>query len=316
MNPIKADIDYNNLAPICLFVYNRPEHTKKTLEALAKNKYAQESTLYIYSDGPKADCSEEDIEKISLVREIVKERSWCGNVIVNLAEANQGLANSVINGVTEVIRKHGKIIVLEDDLITSNYFLKYMNDALNLYAHKENVMQISGFSYPVDKILPNNNSYFMNLTSTWGWATWERVWDKIDFECKQYDSKSHDVKKFNFNGAYNYTKLLNLQLSNKKVSSWGIRFYFNVYKKNGIVLYPDKSLVKNNGWDSSGRHGAEYELYPILDWDEEYVISVFPKDNDVNKRFLKLNYLYLKQKNSIKNKLYRKLMVMINNIIK
>ena len=121
------------LAPIILFVYNRPWHTEQTLRALMANELAVESELYIYADGPKPNATDEQLQKIREVRQLIRQEQWCGKVHVVESEKNKGLANSVINGVSEIVNKYGRIIVLEDDLKTSPTFLTYMNQALEYY---------------------------------------------------------------------------------------------------------------------------------------------------------------------------------------
>lgn len=307
----------NKYAPIVLFVYNRPEHTLSTLKALANNELAKESILYIYCDGPPEFCSKDLNNKIELVRNVIREEKWCREVIIRESKENKGLANSVIFGITEVINIYGKIIVLEDDLLTSKYFLKFMNMALIKYNDFPKVMQISGFSFPAPGIVNNNSSYFLPLTSTWGWATWKRAWDTIDFECKDYTLLKKDKKlayRFNANGAYNYKNMFIQQMESNKISSWGIRFYWNIFKQNALVLFPDKSLVKNIGFDGSGRHGDGADLFPIKDWEFFFQIESFPSLVALDERKKELIAKYLKHKTSVINKIIRKISTIIKSL--
>jgi GT2 family glycosyltransferase len=190
-----------NLAPIILFVYNRPKHTRKTLEALSNNLLADQSVLYIYCDGVSENSSLENNKNNELVKNVIREKKWCKEVIIVESPINKGLATSVINGVSDIVEKYGKIIVLEDDLLTAHTFLKFMNEALGRYVDCENVIQISGYSFPAPKIKANNSSFFLPLSSTWGWATWKHSWDSIDFECEDYRLVKDNSKiayKFNF----------------------------------------------------------------------------------------------------------------------
>lgn len=304
----------NNLSPIVLFVYNRPEHTRKTLRALSKNNLASESVLYIYCDGTPIDCISELKENNDLVKKVIREEQWCKEVVIIEAETNKGLANSVISGVTEIVNRYGKIIVLEDDLVTSTYFLEYMNNALNVYANNLEVIQISGFSFPSPKIKSTNSSYFLTLTSTWGWATWKQAWDIIDFECSDYKILKKDKNlayRFNHNGSYDYKKMFLQQMESDKISSWGIRFYWNAFKQNAVILFPDKSLVINNGWDSSGKHKDSYDIFPINDWDENYKIKKFPETTNVDIKTNKIISRYLKQRTSLFIKIFYRLKLII-----
>ncbi len=165
------------LAPIILFVYNRPSHTLRTLEALALNELAKESILYIFSDGIKDNADSNSIQKINETREIIKSKQWCKEVIIIERQQNFGLAKSVIEGVTEIINKFQKVIVLEDDLVTSPYFLKFMNETLHKYEKEDSVACISAYIYPIDN-LPE--LFFIKGADCWGWATWKRAWDLFE----------------------------------------------------------------------------------------------------------------------------------------
>ena len=167
-------------APIILFVYNRHEHTKKTIETLQLNHLASENNLYIFFDGYK---NENDRIKVEIVRSYVKSISGFKSITIVERKKNLGLAESVITGVNEIINRYGKAIVLEDDLITSPYFLKYMNDALDLYENIDEVVSIHGYIYPVKKELPE--TFFIRGADCWGWATWKRGWDIFEYDGKK-----------------------------------------------------------------------------------------------------------------------------------
>jgi len=163
------------LAPIVLFVYNRPWHMRQTIEALQKNELAEVSELFIFSDGPK---SEADKEKVLEVREYIKTIPGFKSVTLIKRERNIGLAQSIITGVTDVINRYGRIIVLEDDMVTSPYFLKFMNEALEFYKDAEKVVCVHGYIYPIEAKLPE--TFFLRGADCWGWATWKRGWDLFD----------------------------------------------------------------------------------------------------------------------------------------
>ena len=190
-----------NLAPIVLFVYNRPQHTLKTLEALMQNELAEKSELFIYCDGPKPNAKKEDLDKIDAVHTIILKKQWCKKVHIIKAEVNKGLANSIVAGVTEIVNRYGKIIVLEDDIVTSKGFLRYMNEALNLYENEPKIMHIGSY-------LPYTNShkklpetFLSRFMSCWGWATWKDRWDYYEKNPKSLinEFNSEMVKKFDLN---------------------------------------------------------------------------------------------------------------------
>lgn len=249
------------LAPIILFVYNRPLHTEKVLEALMLNELADQSTLYVYSDGPKNEASEKDLKNIKEVRTLIRKKKWCKEVFIVESIVNIGLAKNISTGVTEVVTKHGNIIVLEDDIVTSKGFLKYMNDALEYYENEEKVIHISGFMYPHDKKLPE--TFFYNVPLCWGWATWERSWKYFESDSVKLWNLIQSKK--NINGFDKFgSDYLSSQLAHNitgNLNTWFIKWHASVYLKNGYTLYPSVSLVDNIGFDNSGVHNGATELF-------------------------------------------------------
>lgn len=248
-----------SLAPVALFVYNRPDHTLRTLKALKHDYLAKDTVLYVFCDGPKAEANPEGLQKIRSVREVVQKEQWCKEVIIQYAEHNLGLEKSIRKGIAEVFTNYTQIIVLEDDILVHPYFLTFMNKALTQYESEEKVKQISGY---VEHVWHTNSleAFFMPHPSSWGWATWKRVWDSIDFEADDYQLVKKNKKlahTFDLNGAYPYSKMLINQKEKAGFNSWAILFCWSIFKQKGIVLYPTKSLVVNLGFDGSGFHGDQ-----------------------------------------------------------
>lgn len=243
------------LAPIALFVYNRPWHTRQTLEALAANELADQSVLYVFADGPKADATEEQKERIRQVREVVRSRQWCKEVHIVERQRNWGLADNIIDGVTQIVNQYGRIIVLEDDLVTSPGFLRYMNDALECYADEPRVMHISGYMFPVKGQLPA--TFFYNANSCWGWATWARAWQHFIndplYLYKQVTKSKKAVRKFNINNSFPFLSQLEANMLGK-TKTWAIRWYASFFIRKGFALHPYPSLVNNIGHDNSGEN--------------------------------------------------------------
>jgi len=242
-----------NLAPIAFFAYKRPEHTRRALESLSQNEGAASSELFIYCDAARRP---EDAEAVKEVREVARSEHWCGKVNVIEHENNVGCADSIIYGVTQICQQYGRVIVLEDDLILSPYFLNYMDTALDLYRDENQVMQISGYMFPVDLKDAKTDALFLPFTNSWGWATWQRAWKEFDPEMKGYEKLKSNKKlrsQFDLNNSYEYFSMLEAQL-NGEIDAWDIRWYLSTFMLNGLTLYPKKSLVKNIGFDGSGTH--------------------------------------------------------------
>lgn len=256
----------NELAPIVLFVYNRPWHTEQTLIHLALNDLSSESTLYIFADGAKPNSSQEQLKDITEVRKIIRAKKWCKEVVILESQTNKGLANSIIDGVTQIVNLYGKIIVLEDDIVTSRGFLSFMNDALNLYREDVKVAGVTGFSYVESK----DDSFFFYDGSSWSWGTWKRVWEQSNFDGEYWLTKLNNkklIKRFNLNGFYNYHQMLQDQIQGVN-DSWAIRFYCSYFFQQQLFLYPQRSMVMNIGFDI-GTHcfGGErnnLDEYPFL----------------------------------------------------
>jgi hypothetical protein len=241
-------------APIALFVYNRPHHAAQALATLRLNPPAAASNLFIFSDGPRDEAAAPLVEA---TRAAIRDVPGFASVEVIARERNLGLAASIVDGVTQLCERFGRVIVVEDDLRLSPYFLDYMNSALDTYSDEERVMQVSGFMFPVT--LPADvESLFLPFTTSWGWATWRRAWNHFDPAMNGFDSLKADPAarlRFNLDGAIDYVAMLENQRAGR-IDSWAIRWYLSVFQRNGLVLYPTRSLVGNFGFDGSGVHSG------------------------------------------------------------
>lgn len=259
------------LAPIILFVYNRPWHTQQTVEALQKNDWATESELFIFADGPKENATEEQKEKIRQVSEYIHQITGFKQIIIHESAHNIGCANSIIAGISSVFEKHDKIIVVEDDIVTSRYFLKFMNEALDFFENNDWIFSVSGYTFPSKTMkIPANykkDIYLSYRHGAWGWGTWIGRWNSVDWEVTDFKEFSENIelqKAFNRGGA-DMSGMLKAQMEGK-IDAWDIRFDYSLFKQNKFNIRPIKSLVKNVGLDNSGTHtGADARLITNLD---------------------------------------------------
>lgn len=242
-------------APIVLFVYNRPYHTRRTLEALSKNELAMQSDLFIFADGAKENASSEQLLQIEETRKVIREKQWCKNVEIIESPKNKGLADSIIEGVTKIINQYGKIIVLEDDLLTGKYFLNYMNDALDKYENEAKVWHITSWRDPIATSNPNG-SFFYPVMDCWGWATWADRWQHYKKDCAFFKKKFNGKmrKAFNIDGTDKGMWQQILDNETGKINTWAIFWYATIFLNNGLCLAPCSSLVRNIGFDNSGEH--------------------------------------------------------------
>lgn len=252
-------MERDQFAPIVLFVYNRPWHTKQTVDALLKNVLADQSNLIIFSDGFKSDS---DRNEVNQVRNYIKSLNVFKSVEIIEREKNFGLSANIIDGITMVVNEYGKVIVVEDDLITSPYFLKFMNDGLLKYEENDRVISIHGYTYPTKRKLPE--TFFIKGADCWGWATWKNKWGLFEKDGEKQLRLLEErmlTSEFDFNNAFPYTQMLRDQVAGKN-NSWAIRWYASAFLKDMFTLYPGRSLVYHNGNDGSG---TNFENSSVLD---------------------------------------------------
>lgn len=248
-----------NLAPIVLFTYNRLDHTRQTVEALRQNVYAADSRLYIFSDGARNEQAEPQVQA---VREYLHTVDGFKEITYVEREENWGLARNIIDGVTKIVNQYGKIIVVEDDIVTSKWFLKFMNDALEVYRDIPKVMSISAFTDPVEDKSAFHETFFLSHPGCWGWATWQRVWKNYERnpqKCIEQFSVE-DIDRFNMHGAYDYWSQVTANAEGT-LFTWAIFMDALVFKHNGVNLYSKETLSRNCGFDGTGEHCGEDEDY-------------------------------------------------------
>jgi hypothetical protein len=251
-----------NPAPIALFVYNRPEHTRRTLKYLQENLLAEDSRLFVFSDAAK---HIEDEEKVNQVRALINQSSGFKSIKLIVRHQNMGLAKSIIAGVTQLVNEYGKVIVFEDDLLSSPHTLGYFNEALQRYEKEDRVMQIAAYMFPLRDKDALSETFFLRSINSWGWATWKRAWEQFEPDIDQLYSQFdlEKIYRFTVDGTMkNYWKQL-LDFKKGKNDSWAIRWHASVFLKNGLVLYPAKSLIENIGHDGSGVHSIIEDTYQV-----------------------------------------------------
>ncbi|MEL6330119.1 MAG: sugar transferase [Planctomycetota bacterium] len=246
-------------APVAVFAYARPEHLRATLAALASNELAARLRVVIFSDGAR---SEADRAAVASVRDVAREFAASGafgRAEIREREQNAGLADSIVGGVTELVRDEGRAIVVEDDLVTSPHFLEFMNDALDRYEGEDRVMHIAGHMFDIEpEGLPG--AFFLRHSSCWGWATWARAWRHLDRDAAGHLGRmsSADAHRFDVDGHLDYARQLRANAEGS-LRTWAVLWYASVFRCGGLCLHPRESLVRNIGFDGSGEHCGEIE---------------------------------------------------------
>ena len=286
-----------NYAPIALFAYNRPNHLKKTLDALALNEGAAESELYIFCDGPKQNAPADVRHNINEVVNIANSENRFKTVNVAIQQNNTGLAQSITSGVSKIVDIYGKVIVLEDDIVTSTGFLSYMNNALDFYETNERVMHISGYMYPHNENL--QETFFFNVPLCWGWATWQRAWQHFRPDALELWNTLNEKGKRNALDKFGYD-YLSRQLADNvsgKLKTWFVKWHASVLLEDGFTLYPHKSLVHNIGFDNTGVHNAGEKEFDHKNLARKIsVAEIEIKENDTAAQIIEDFYKKLKIK--------------------
>jgi hypothetical protein len=299
----------NEMACIVLFVYARPEHTQKTLNALAQNYLSDKSHLIIYADAAR---KIEDRDRVRKVKDICRNIEGFMSVTLVEREVNYGLARNIVEGVTEVVNKYGAVIVLEDDMITSPYFLTYMNQALDKYANEFHVWHISGWNYPIaHKDL--GDAFFWRLMNCWGWGTWADRWQYFEKNpTKLIDEWSRDeIQRFNMDGALDYWGQVKSNYD-CTIDTWAIFWYATIFKNNGLCLNATNPLVANIGLDGSGEHCGVNDVYNT---------SMLPVNSiqfpcDVTESQLAVKYLGIFAKNHLHPSYFKRILSKIKRLFR
>lgn len=267
-----------NLAPIIVFSYNRPDHLRQTLDRLAKNTLASQSVLYIYCDGAKANATSDQLAKVQENRRVAHAASGFKAIYVVERESNVGLKNNIVSAVTEIVNQYGRVITLEDDIITSVGYLRYMNDALEMYKDDEQVMHISGYMWPHKGTLPDTFFYEVPYPGG-GWATWQRAWKHYTDDAKPlYDYWCTRWDEFNkFGGDY----LQNQLEKNYRgvMKTWFIKWHAVMLQRGALTLYPGQSLTNNIGFDELGTNCYTTDKFDVVPVDYVEIKRIPIKEN-------------------------------------
>ena len=300
----------NTLAPVVVFCYNRLDHIRLTIGSLKNNLLAKKTELYIFSDGPK---NQKDFKIIKKVRKYLNGVKGFKKITIYHSEKNLGLRKSIVNGVSFILKKRKKVIVLEDDMVTSRYFISYMNDALNYYKNKKKIFHISSHShFQVTNPLDFQKIYFSKYMNCWGWGTWEDRWNKLTFnenKIKSFFKNKKVINDFDYESGL-FWKQIESNF-NRKTNTWAIFWYASIYMNKGLCVNPQISYTKNIGMDGTGMHTLNngYLLGSLLcNHKFKKFLNTFKNKKMENKlkQTLKLS------SNSISNKIINRLLFKFN----
>lgn len=290
------------LAPICLFTYNRLEETKQTVVALQANFLAPHSELYIFSDGPKQEALN---HKVQAVRDYLKTINGFKKITILESDTNKGLANSIITGVSQILETYSCVIVLEDDLVTTPNFLDFMNQSLDFYKRNKKIISVSGYTMNLPSLKKSlQDFYFGYRASSWGWGTWKDRWTAIDWKISDYHTFVRDKQAIrNFKkGGSDMPRMLNRQM-NGKIDSWAIRFCYHQFRNDMLTTFPTISKLQSIGFSKDATHttGATRFITPTdTECKREFF---FQKFEQIDRRLVKEFSTFFSLKNRILNQL-------------
>jgi hypothetical protein len=301
----------NNLSPVLIFTYKRLDTLKLTIEALKKNHLSELTILYVFSDAAK---SEKDQHQVQSVRDYITTITGFKSITIFQSEKNKGLAKSIIEGVTKIFEFYDKVIVLEDDLITTSNFINFMNESLVHFQTTQKVFSISGYSFSLSNPKTDypSDGYLINRGWSWGWATWKDRWENIDWEVRDYPlfkSNKMAQKEFALGGS-DLNKMLREQMESD-LDSWAIRWFYHQYKIKGLTFYPHFSKVFNAGFDEYATHtkGSDKRYRPLMDGSNKTLFN-YPDEIKEDAKFQKK----FQKKMSVKRRIWGKIETMFNKL--
>jgi hypothetical protein len=270
-----------NPAPIALFAYNRPRHLARVAEALARNPEARASRLFVYCDAPRSAAASAQVAEVKAVAHAIR-----GFQSIDVIEpaANKGVARSVIDGVTDLAGRYGRVIVLEDDLLPSPHFLRFVNGGLDLYESDDRVASIHAYSYPVAGPLPE--TFFLRGADCWGWGTWSRGWALFEPDGRRLLEEMEArglAHAFDFDGRYPYTQMLRDQVAGRN-DSWAVRWHASAFLKERFTLYPGSSQIQNIGADGTGSHVGRTRAFEHAHWGRAVQLDRIPVEESARAR--------------------------------
>lgn len=289
-------------APIVVFAFNRLEALKACIDSLLSNSEASESDLIVYVDGPRKGRGGEK-KMVDDVREFVKNIIGFKSLTYHFSDINKGLANSIIDGVSQVMMQYGRAIVIEDDLVCSSNFLTFMNQGLEQFQNLNKVFSICGYSNRVKT--PKGykyDGYFCPRSSSWGWATWRDRWESCDWELNIWKNVETNAKAFNKWGGSDCYRMLKGWKEGRN-NSWAIRFCYNQFVQDKLSLFPIISHVKNVGFDGEGTNCPKWSRFKSEFDESDNKLFNLPNEVLVEREIVKSAMVY----NSIKMRLYSKL---------
>ena len=238
--------------PLVIFAFRRPDHLRRLLDSVSACRRLDECAITIYCDGPRGPG---DADAVEAARTVAREWAAAHGAGAVERTENKGLARSIVDEVTALCAEHGRVIVLEDDLEVSPDFIRFMLAALDHYEEACDVLQVSGYMFPVEHP-EEQDALFLPLATTWGWATWERAWKRFEWEPPGAYSRLESVRRrFNLDDSYDYAALLEARLDGSN-ESWGVLWQWVIFMSGLVAVHPRCTLVRNHGIDGTGTHGG------------------------------------------------------------
>jgi len=242
-----------NSTALAVFAYRRPSHLLRVLRSLQVQLQQISLPVHLFLDGPRGD---DDVCAVQACRNVAEKFTTDIDIHLNQSSVNRGLYLSITEGVSLILGQYSQIIVLEEDILTSPYFLRYMLDGLNRYADEPRVASIHGYVPPIPAEL--SDTFFLRGADCWGWATWRDRWSLYRHDAAAMASEIRScglARAFDLGGHVPNLRLLDARAAGRS-SSWAICWHASCFLAERFTLHPGRSLVRNIGLDYSGEHCA------------------------------------------------------------
>lgn len=245
-------------SPIAIFAYNRADKLAAMMQTLVRCHGFSSSPVKIFVDGPR---SESDRDAVERVRQYVSTLNY-DNISYSFRTENIGLRRSIYAGVTELCERFGKVIVLEDDFLLSPDIIVYFDEALRKYTNCFEIWSVCAYMPQVSELRRHDSALLLPTSHPWGWATWQRAWKNFDLDAPidPRNLQSYAFRqRFNMYGLKDYAAMLRLATGGK-LDSWFIRWNYLICTRNGLSVFPPRSLVMNDGYDG-GTHASRWNVF-------------------------------------------------------
>jgi len=246
--------------PISFHIFNRPDSTRKVFDAI---RSARPEKLFVTADGPRADVAS-DTQNCAETRAILDSIDWDCDLVTRFSDENRGSFKSTSEGITSVFQKVDRAIILEDDCIPHPTFFRYCRELLDYYENDERVALIAGNNFLFGEHATPYSYHFSRYTHMWGWATWKRTWDKVDFEMQNWpafrDTGGLDIYFRRKHEILYWQGIMQGMYEGKTGLHWDYLLILSMFMNHSLAVKPEVNLINNSGFGEGSTHFRNKDL--------------------------------------------------------